>query len=131
MRIIRTLAAVVVVSLFICNSLLAQEVDKEQLEKRVLKRVEELLKLEEKRILEEVSNLIDKELAKSEHPKGDKKADSKPGYLGVVPGELDDDKKKELKFDGEGVLIAQTHEGTPAEKAGIQEDEIITNICDA
>src|SRR4030067_2901311 len=103
MRIIRTLAAVVVVSLFICNLLIAQEVDKEQLKKRVLKRVEELLKLEEKRILEEVSNLIDKELAKSA-PKGDKKADIKPGYLGVVPGELDDDKKKELKFDGEGVL---------------------------
>lgn len=49
------------------------------------------------------------------------------GYLGIMPQELTKDLKSKLKMDGKdtGVLVAQVEPGTPAEKAGMKEGDVI------
>lgn len=115
--------------------------DKEAIKKRILDQVEARLKLEEKRILEEISKLIDEELAKlqgkpadppkpvdpkpSEAPKPPVR--KKPGFLGIQPGDLTDDERKELGIEG-GVMIAAVIEGSPAEKGGLKDGDIILAV---
>ena len=51
------------------------------------------------------------------------------GYLGIVPGNLDDTSRRNLKLkDDEGVLVSEVVEGGPADKAGIQMGDIVTKI---
>jgi C-terminal processing protease CtpA/Prc len=51
-------------------------------------------------------------------------ASRRPGYLGVSIEKLSFDDKKELKVDF-GVLVGDVSEDSPAEKAGIREDDVI------
>jgi len=51
-------------------------------------------------------------------------ASRRPGYLGVSVEKLSIDDKKELKADF-GVLVGDVSEDSPAEKAGIREDDVI------
>jgi C-terminal processing protease CtpA/Prc len=51
-------------------------------------------------------------------------ASRRPGYLGVSIEKLGLDDKKELKADF-GVLVGDVSEDSPAEKAGIKEDDVI------
>lgn len=113
--------------------------DKEAIKKRLLEQIEARLKQEEKRILEEISRLIDEELAKlqgkppADPPKtpdpkpGPAPAKKKPGFLGIQPGDLSDDERKELGIEG-GVMIAAVIEGSPAEKGGLKDGDIILAV---
>jgi S1-C subfamily serine protease len=51
-------------------------------------------------------------------------ASRRPGYLGVSIEKMSMDDRKELKADF-GVLVGDVSEGSPAEKAGIREDDVI------
>jgi len=51
----------------------------------------------------------------------------KRGYLGVVPGELDDVKREALGLDKDvkGVFVDSIQEGTPADKGGLKGGDVI------
>ena len=50
-----------------------------------------------------------------------------PGWLGVYIQDLDSDLKESLKTD-DGALVSRVVEDSPAEKAGIQEGDVIVSI---
>jgi len=51
------------------------------------------------------------------------------GYLGVIPQALTDEMAQALDFeDAHGALIATVADGTPADKAGLKEEDIIVAI---
>ena len=50
------------------------------------------------------------------------------GYLGIAIKDLTPDMAKTYEFSGKGVLVVEPKAGTPAEKAGIQSDDIITKV---
>jgi Do/DeqQ family serine protease len=51
------------------------------------------------------------------------------GYLGVIPQMLSPDRAKQLNVPkGQGALIASIMPGSPAEKAGLKVDDVITSI---
>ena len=53
-----------------------------------------------------------------------------PGFLGVSPGRVPDDLRRSLGLlDGEGVLVRRIAPGGPAEKAGLQEGDVILAIA--
>ncbi len=120
--------------------------DAETFKKKLLEAVEKRLKLEEQRILEEISKLIDEEFAKlrggkpADPPKpGPKPAEpprpadppkparKKAGYLGIRPGELTEEERAAAGVEG-GVKIASVVEDGPAAKGGLQEDDILLAI---
>lgn len=104
--------------------------DKDAIKKKILQKVEEKLKAEEEKILKEIEKIIDEELAKLEGRAPAKPSDNaktqdppkkefKPGFLGIGPTEGDE----------EGVVvIGNIVEGSPAEKAGLQEGDVIVSI---
>lgn len=101
----------------------AQET-KDAIKKRILAKVEEYLKKEEERILKEIEKVIDEELAKGAPP-----AEKKAGYLGVRLADLSAEDREQLGLgEGEGVLVAQVVDGLPAQKAGLQEGDVILAI---
>lgn len=116
--------------------------DREELKKRVLRRVEERLRQEEERILKEVSKIVDEEFARlrgekpsttesagKEKPKAAKK--KARGYLGIRPGELTEEERKDLGLEGEaGIRIAEVLPDSPAEKGGLKDEDIILEIDD-
>jgi S1-C subfamily serine protease len=104
-----------------------------ELKKRILQKVEEKLKSEEARILKEIEKIIDEELGlkpKETPPKEDPpKEAKKAGYLGIGIAELTEDMRAELGLDaGEGVMVTQVAPGLPAEKAGLQQEDVILSI---
>jgi len=109
----------------------AQE-DKEALKKKILEEIEKKLKEETDRILKEIAKLIDDEIAKARGKKPDAPPSAppaaKPGFLGVRPSQEQPSAEefKELKIEG-GVRI-EVIEGAPAEKAGLQDEDIIVEI---
>ena len=106
--------------------LVAQD-SKEEIKKRILKKVEEYLKREEQRILKEIEKIIDEELARAEREKP--KPEKKQGYLGVGIAELSEDDREELGLrDDEGIVVTQVREGFPAAKAGLQEGDVILRV---
>jgi len=50
--------------------------------------------------------------------------------MGVFPRDLDDDRREALSFEGEGILVEDVVDGSPAKKAGIKPGDIITGIDD-
>jgi len=48
------------------------------------------------------------------------------GFLGISIQDLTPELKKSFKFSGQGVLVAQVVNGSPAEKAGLKPGDIIT-----
>ena len=50
------------------------------------------------------------------------------GYLGISIDELSPKMARTYGFDGKGVLVIEPQPGTPAAKAGIQADDIITSV---
>ncbi|MCK4908156.1 MAG: trypsin-like peptidase domain-containing protein, partial [Spirochaetes bacterium] len=51
------------------------------------------------------------------------------GYLGIFLGKIDKNLRKALKLsDGEGALVNSVIEGSPAEKAGLKEGDVILKI---
>jgi len=52
------------------------------------------------------------------------------GYLGLVPTEFGDDKRAALKApkDIAGIFVDNVQENTPADKAGLHDGDVITNI---
>ena len=50
------------------------------------------------------------------------------GYLGISIKDLAPDMAKTYGYTGKGVLVVEPKAGTPAEKAGIQSDDIITKV---
>jgi S1-C subfamily serine protease len=50
------------------------------------------------------------------------------GYLGVFIQDVSEDLKKELNYQGEGAYVLNIVGGSPAEKAGIEEEDIITSF---
>ncbi|MDZ7319440.1 MAG: PDZ domain-containing protein, partial [candidate division KSB1 bacterium] len=55
------------------------------------------------------------------------KSSAKAGYLGVVVEPLTRSQKKELKADF-GVVITEIAEDSPADKFGLQEDDVIQSV---
>ncbi len=111
--------------------------DKEALKRRILEAVEKKLKAEEERILKEIEKVIDEEIAKSKgvkpsktDPKPDVTPPVKPkarGFLGIVPADLSEDELKDLGIKG-GVGVGSVNEGSPAEKGGLQEGDVIMAV---
>ena len=62
--------------------------------------------------------------------KKETKVKGEGGYLGVYMQELNDDVRKGLDVDAStrGVLVSGVEDGSPAEKAGIEEGDIITKF---
>jgi len=52
------------------------------------------------------------------------------GFLGVRTQELTDDLRDSYDFRGDGVLVSSVSPGSPAERAGIQDGDIITQVDD-
>jgi len=113
---------------------LAQD-DKEELKKKILAEIDKKLKEEEARILQEISKLIDEEIAKARAKKPDAPAPapapapaSKLPYLGVQPDQDQpgDEDFKAWKVDG-GVRISVRDDG-PAGKAGLQDGDVIVEF---
>lgn len=136
MKLVKAICLVGLFSIILSGVTFAQD-SKEELIKKIMDKVDKKLKEEEDRILGELKGILEKEfgVAKTEpdKPKPDKPkppAKKGPGYLGITPGELDDEKKEELKFKGEGALIGEVISGSPAEKAGLKEDDIIMSVDD-
>lgn len=51
------------------------------------------------------------------------------GYLGIYPSDLDDETRQQLGLGhDEGVMISRVESGSPAEKAGIRQGDIITKL---
>lgn len=103
--------------------------DKEAVKKRILEKIEARLKAEEEKILKEIGKIVDEELSKLEGraPKETPKAEvkepkaeaKKPGFLGIQPGEGDE----------EGVIVIDgIVENSPAEKAGLKAGDVIVAI---
>ena len=104
--------------------------DKEELKRRILEQIEKKLREEEKRILEEISKLIDEELAKA---RGRKPAEPGPAapaagkspFLGVKP-EAEQPEEEDFKlWKIEGGVGVEIVPGSPAEKAGLQDGDVI------
>ncbi len=137
----RLLAVGVATAVALMSSLAQAQDDTQAIKKRILEAVEKKLKEEEARILKEIEKIIDEELAKSKGvkpPKPDPKPDPVPpkpdpakpkgrGFLGIQPGELTQEELDDLGIKG-GVRIGRVVAGASAEKAGIQDDDIILTI---
>jgi predicted metalloprotease with PDZ domain len=52
------------------------------------------------------------------------------GYLGVTLKDLEADDRRELKYDGAGVMIEEILDDSPADEAGLHEDDIIIRFND-
>ncbi|HEX7343127.1 MAG TPA: PDZ domain-containing protein [bacterium] len=52
------------------------------------------------------------------------------GYLGVYLEKLDDEMRESLKFKGEGIFVDDVVDDSPAEKAGLEEGDIILKFED-
>lgn len=52
------------------------------------------------------------------------------GYLGVYLEKLDDETRESLKFKGDGVFVDDVVDDSPAEKAGLEEGDIIIKFED-
>lgn len=106
--------------------------EKEALKKKILEEIEKKLKEETDRILKEIEKIIDDEIAKAKGKKPDAPpaapGPAKPGFLGVRPtqDQPSEEEFKEMKIEG-GVRI-EVIEGAPAEKAGLQDEDIILEI---
>lgn len=105
---------------------LAAQNSKDEIKKRVLKKVEEYLKREEERILKEIEKIIDEELGLTgKTPPKEKK----PGFVGINIGELTAEDRTELGLaEGEGVIVTMVMEGQPAETAGVQEGDVVLSV---
>lgn len=105
---------------------LAAQNSKDEIKKRILKKVEEHLKKEEERILKEIEKIIDEELGlTSKTPPKEKK----PGFVGINIGELSAEDREQLGLgEGEGVIITVVQEGAPGEKAGLQEGDVVLSV---
>ena len=55
---------------------------------------------------------------------------SQGGFLGVRTQALTDDLRDSYDFHGDGVLVSSVSEGTPADRVGLREGDIITRIND-
>lgn len=87
----------------------------------ILQKIDKTIKEENDRFLKEIEKVLDEEL----HGKTVRK----PGYLGIYAEEIDDETRKRLGLSaGEGVGISAVQMGAPAEKAGLQEDDVIIAI---
>jgi len=123
----------------IATSALAQDPDKDALKRDLLKEVEKRLRSEEDRLLKDIEKVIEEELnkagkavpkaetPKAEAPKAEAPKRKARGYLGVRLVELTDDDKKDLGVKN-GLKVAETVEGGPAAKAGLQADDVIVSV---
>jgi S1-C subfamily serine protease len=124
--------AVVIAGLVAAGPAFAQD-DKEKLKKEILQKVEEMIKAEEARILKQIEELLDRELAKKPDeppkPKPDEPPKKQRGYLGVRPGELTDDDRQEFKIkeDEGGVKIAEVIPETAAD-GKLEADDVILQV---
>jgi len=51
------------------------------------------------------------------------------GYLGVIPQSIDEDMAQALGLENnEGALITRVEKGTPAEKAGLEEEDVVVEM---
>jgi len=128
-------------SLAVAVPALAQDQDKEALKRDLLKEVEKRLKSEDERLLKDIEKVIEEELksGKVPGPKASPKQDPKPeprgdapkrkarGYMGVKLMDLTEEDKKDLGVKN-GLKVAETVEGGPAAKAGLQTDDVITSV---
>lgn len=111
---------------------LAQEQDREALKKKILEEVERRLRQEEERLLKDIEKVIEEELSGTRKaPAGESKppAPSRKvrGYLGIRPGDLSEEEKKDLGIRN-GIRIFEVIEGGPAAKAGLKADDILIAI---
>ncbi|HLY75344.1 MAG TPA: PDZ domain-containing protein [Planctomycetota bacterium] len=123
-------------SLAVAVPALAQDQDKEALKRDLLKEVEKRLKTEDERLLKDIEKVIEEELNKSGKapkatPKTEPRAETprrKPrGYMGVKLMDLTDEDKKDLGVKN-GLKVAETVEGSPGAKAGLQPDDVILTV---
>jgi len=104
--------------------------NKEELKRKILDEISKKLDVEMKRILEEISKLIDDEFAKARGAKPSAPAaPGKSGFLGVRSDPNDQPDADEFKAWGvDGGVRIMTVEGAPAEKAGLKDGDVITEV---
>ncbi len=54
-----------------------------------------------------------------------------PGYIGISYSDLTDQLATHFGINGDGAMVTEVHEKTPAEKAGLKAGDIITKVDDA
>lgn len=127
-------------SLAVALPALAQDQDKDNLKRDLLKEVEKRLKTEEEKLLKDIEKVIDEELNRAgkapkagpkEEPKAEPRAEAPKrkarGYMGVKLVDLNDEDKKDLGVKN-GMKVAEVVEGGPAAKAGLKVDDVITSV---
>ena len=110
----------------------AQDQDKEALKKKILEDVERRLRQEEERLLKDIEKMLEEELSGvRKAPPPESKPPAPPrkarGYLGIRPGDLSDEEKKDLGIKN-GIRIFEVVEGGPAAKAGLKADDVLVAI---
>jgi len=126
-------------SLAVALPALAQDQDKEALKRDLLKEVEKRLKSEDEHLLKDIEKVIEEELHKSgkapapkatpkqDPPKAETPKRKARGYMGVKLMDLTEEDKKDLGVKN-GLKVAETVEGGPAAKAGLQPDDVIMTV---
>ena len=102
---------------FLSLPALAAAQDDDALKRRILGDVEKRLKAEEERLLRDIEKLLDEELKGAAPAPAEKKPAPKAeaprkarGYLGVRPGDLDEDARKALGIKG-GIRVVEVVPG--------------------
>jgi hypothetical protein len=126
-------------SLAVALPALAQDPEKDNLKRDLLKEVEKRLKSEEEKLLKDIEKVIDEELHRAGKAPAAPKAEPKAvpqaeapkrkarGYMGVKLMDLTDEDKKDLGVKS-GMKVAEVVEGGPAAKAGLKVDDVITSV---
>lgn len=123
------------VLVLLASAILSQDEDKEKTKKEILEKLKEYITQQEKGLLEKVGKIVEDEISKAQGtaPKQDKPKQDKPaagkgfGYLGVQARPLEEEEAAELGIEG-GLRVTSVMEGSPAEKAKIQNEDIIVGI---
>lgn len=96
--------------------------DLDNIKKEIMEKIEARLKEEMNRMLKEMEKIVDEKLKKLSKP--DTTPKEKRGYLGIRPGDLSEEEQDELGTKGS--IIKELIPDTPADKAGLEIDDVIT-----
>lgn len=102
-----------------------------ELKEHILKRVEERLQVEHEKIIEQVRQLLDKELAELYKKAQTAKAEEQGGVLGIGTAVLTKEIKAQIGYEGEnGIAISTVFQNTPAARIGLMPGDVVCGLND-